>query len=156
MRSYRKILQLFLGAALLLSPSMTRAQSGTSSAAVSQFSLKNVLSCVDTSVSANTITCTSTQPIGAYSTSPFFLVTVKNANTGATTININGLGAIAVNKNATQALASGDIVANGTYWMYYTGSVFDVVGIVGGSSGSGTITNQVLNQLALGGASASA
>lgn len=51
----------------------------------------------DTSVSANTITVSLNTPLASYSAGmPIILVKIANTNTGATTININGLGAKAV------------------------------------------------------------
>lgn len=51
-------------------------------------------------------------------------VKFTNANTGASTININGLGAIAIKKSVTTALAAGDILAGGIYDLTYDGTNF--------------------------------
>jgi len=57
-------------------------------------------------------------------------VTVKftNANTGAATLNINGLGAKSIVKAGGAALKSGNIKANGVYTLVYDGSVFQLQG----------------------------
>jgi hypothetical protein len=52
----------------------------------------------------------------------------KNTNTGASTININGLGAIALKKNGgVDALQNGDIIAGSMYDLQYDGSNFQIV-----------------------------
>lgn len=47
-----------------------------------------------------------------------------NANTGASTLNIDSLGAIAIKKDGVAALAAGDIKAGSLYSLTYDGSVF--------------------------------
>lgn len=86
------------------------------------------MSCADTSISANTITCSTFQGLTGYVTGQTFFVQVANTTTGATTININSLGAKNVTKNGTTAIASGDLVANGNYAMRYDGTEFVVLG----------------------------
>lgn len=61
-----------------------------------------------------------------------------NANTGASTINVNSLGARTLQKNGA-AVGSGDIAAGGTYRITYDGTNFQVLGI-GGSGGGGGVT----------------
>lgn len=99
--------------------------------------IKNAIDCPDTSASANTITCvtTTTYPL-AYAAGQSVIVKVANANTGATTININSLGAKNVTKNGGTALASGDLTTK-AYLLRYDGTEFDIVGSIGGSGGSG-------------------
>jgi hypothetical protein len=67
-----------------------------------------------TSVSgADTIVGTATPAISAYAAGQIFVFAAAGANTGAATLNVNGVGAVAVNKTAgATALAAGDIVAN--------------------------------------------
>src|SRR3990167_2230022 len=57
-----------------------------------------------------------------------------NANTGAATLNLNGLGAKAIKKNVSSALVSGDILAGGIYHLHYDGTNFQISNSVGGSS----------------------
>lgn len=92
----------------------------------------------DTSVSANTITATSvTGTALSYSANKtILLVKVANTNTGATTININGLGSKAVTQQSTSALTAGMLVAGGEYFLAYDGTQFQLVG--GGGSGGGS------------------
>jgi len=50
------------------------------------------------------------------------------SNTGAATFNLNGLGAVAIKKGVPQAdLEAGDLVAGGTYWLYYDGALWNLV-----------------------------
>lgn len=51
-------------------------------------------------------------------------VRFTNANTGASTINLNSLGAIAIKKNVSVALVLGDIIAGGIYDLTYDGTNF--------------------------------
>ena len=53
--------------------------------------------------------------------------TVATANTGAATINVNGLGAVALNKGADAALATNDLIVSRTYMAVYDGTAFDVI-----------------------------
>ena len=111
---------------------------------VNAVTLKNAMACGDTSGSANTITCSTFQGLTAYIAKETFFVSMANTTTGATTININGLGAKNVTKNGTTPIASGDLVVGGVYAMQYDGTEFVVIGSIGGSGSTtlGTITPQ--------------
>jgi len=85
----------------------------------------------------------------AYVTGQMFTFKAINANTGATTINVNGLGAKGIIKNITTALESGDIVANQIISIIYDGTNFKMVGAVslnglGDVALTSLITNEVL------------
>lgn len=64
------------------------------------------------------------------------------ANTGAATINVNQNGAIAIKKNVSTALSSGDIQAGGIYLLAYDGTNWQLISTTGnipspgGSNGS--------------------
>jgi len=60
----------------------------------------------------------------AYTSGQLIKVKFTNANTGAATININSLGAKALKKSGTTALASGDITATQAFLLYYDGTNF--------------------------------
>jgi hypothetical protein len=60
-----------------------------------------------------------------------------NANTGASTLNINGLGAKEIRKSNGNALSSGNIKAGQICHLVYTGSVFQLLG-EGGEYGTAT------------------
>lgn len=65
-----------------------------------------------------------------------FLATANN--TGAVTINLNGLGAKSVVKNGTTALSASDIIAGRVIQLTYDGTNFQVSSGAGSSSGSGS------------------
>jgi len=64
----------------------------------------------------------------AYTAGQIFQVKFTNANTGASTINVNGLGAKAIKKNVSGALVSGDIAAGQVLNLAYDGTNFQIVG----------------------------
>jgi len=74
--------------------------------------------------------------VTSYQTNLNVIIKFTNANTGAATININGLGAKAIKKSASSALISGDIIAGQIIKLVYDGTNFQIVG--GGGSGGGT------------------
>lgn len=77
------------------------------------------------------------QGLDAY-TGKVVFVTFENANTGASTANIGGLGAVTIRKDVSgtwTALSSGDIVAGKLYRLYHDGTRFQID--LGGSGGSG-------------------
>jgi len=79
----------------------------------------------------------SLQGLDAY-TGKIVFVTFENANTGASTANIGGLGAVTIRKDVSgtwTALSSGDIVAGKLYRLYHDGTRFQID--LGGSGGSG-------------------
>ncbi|MCF6461505.1 hypothetical protein [Clostridium sp. Cult3] len=55
-------------------------------------------------------------------------VKFTNANTGASTLNINGLGAKSIRKSSGDELSKGDIRAGQILHLVYTGSVFQLLG----------------------------
>lgn len=62
-------------------------------------------------------------------------VRIHAANTGASTLNLNGLGATAI-RLLNAALAGGELAANATYILIYDGTYWQIIG-GGGSGGSG-------------------
>jgi hypothetical protein len=76
----------------------------------------------------NTITASLTPAITAYAAGQTFRFVASGANTGAVTINVNGLGAKAVTKNGTTALVTGDILLNAVYTLTYDGTQFQISG----------------------------
>lgn len=90
----------------------------------------------------NTITASITPSPTAYTAGQTFRFTAANANTGATTLNINGLGAKSIFKRGTLAIAAGDIAAGGVYEVVYDGTNFQ---LANASFPSGALINvQVL------------
>jgi len=75
----------------------------------------------------NTYTAGTTPALTAYVTGQPFLCTFTNANTGAATLNIDGLGAKSITKNSGQALELGDIRAGQIMLLAYDGTNFQIV-----------------------------
>lgn len=80
---------------------------------------------------------------------------VATANTGPATLNINGLGAVAIKNGGTTDIATGDILANKTYILSHDGTNFQLMNpsssAGGGTWGSitGTLSSQTDLQAAL-------
>lgn len=85
---------------------------------------------------ADTITGTVPDPFTAYANGQKFDFIAAADNTGAVTINLNGLGAKAVTKQGTTALRAGDIRAGAVVQIAYDGTRFQIVS--GASSGGAT------------------
>jgi hypothetical protein len=88
--------------------------------------------CPDTG-SANTYACSGVSQFSAYTTGQVVLLRATQANTGASTLNINTLGAKSIRRNGAQALASGEIAAGQIITLVYDGTAFQVqaLGITG-------------------------
>ena len=86
--------------------------------------------CYLTSVSgADTITAALASPtLAAYAAGQRFEFVSAGANTGAVTLNINSLGAKAVTKEGTTALAAGDIASGAVVQVVYDGTRFQLSG----------------------------
>jgi hypothetical protein len=82
----------------------------------------------------DTYTGSALSTITSYTSGEAFMCIFTNANTGASTINIDSVGAKAIQKNGSTALASGDILAGQPYWLLYDGTDFQIIGSLGGSS----------------------
>lgn len=80
-----------------------------------------------TSVSGTDVV-TATAPMGmsAYVVGQRFTLIAAGTNTGATTLNINGIGAKAITKNGTTALAAGDITSGQAIEVVYDGTQFQI------------------------------
>ena len=84
-----------------------------------------------TSVSGtNVITATGAFGMSAYATGQIFTFIASGTNTGATTLNINSLGAKAVTKNGTTALSAGDIATGRAITVFYDGTQFQLTASV--------------------------
>lgn len=78
--------------------------------------------------------------VASYTTNDTYVIKFSNANTGPSTLNINSIGAIALKKSVSTALASGDIPAGKEYVVIYDGTNFQVIGISGSATITGTDT----------------
>ena len=95
---------------------------------VSGLQLQNSTLTFLTSVAGtNVITGNLTPAIASYVAGQMFSFLSAGTNTGAVTLNINGVGAIAVTKLGSTALAAGDIPANTIIIVQYDGSEFQLV-----------------------------
>lgn len=75
---------------------------------------------------ANAQTLSLTPAITAYVAGQTFQFIPGNANTGATTININGVGAVAITKYGTAALAGGELTPGVVTTLKYDGTEFQL------------------------------
>lgn len=71
----------------------------------------------------NTITATLTN-LAAYVAGQVFTLIPTGANTGATTLNINSIGAVAITKGTAAPLVGGELVAGAAYQLVYDGTRF--------------------------------
>jgi hypothetical protein len=91
-----------------------------------------------TTGSANAYVLTLIPVAPAYSQGMVVRFISNFGNTGASTLNVNGLGAIAIKKFGSTALASGDIANNQAVEVMYDGTNFQLMVIPGTSGGSVT------------------
>lgn len=104
---------------------------------------------------ADTITATAAHSMAAYATGQEFVFVSAGANTGAATLNINAIGAKAITKNGTTALAAGDIPSGAAVKVVYDGTRFQMIGCVANKAQAGANTDITsLNAPALGAATA--
>ena len=89
---------------------------------------------------ADTITGALTPAITAYAAGQMFYFVAAGTNTGAVTLNINSLGAKAVTRDGSTALAAGDIVSGEVVVVVYDGTRFQVVSQLN-SSGDARFAN---------------
>lgn len=96
-------------------------------ASVDATTAKNAQYCPDTSVSANTITCSTTTTFPTLAAGQLIRVKVANTNTGATTIAVSGGSSKNVTKFGTTALAAGNLVSGSAYLFVYDGTQWQVL-----------------------------
>ena len=75
----------------------------------------------------DTITASAAVGMSAYTVGQTFRFIAAGANTGATTININGIGAKAVTKAGANVLNPGDLISGAVYEVIYDGTQFQLV-----------------------------
>lgn len=72
---------------------------------------------------ANAVTLTPTVAATSYTNGAVYQFTPQSTNTGATTVNVSSLGAVSlVQGSSRSALNGGELVAGGTYNIYYDGA----------------------------------
>jgi hypothetical protein len=100
----------------------------TGASTANTVNVARVVNCPDTSVTPNVITCLTASGFpAAYVEGQFVLVEMNTTNTGATTINIAGRGAVAVTTQAIAALPANALVNGGTYLLSYDGTQFQLL-----------------------------
>jgi hypothetical protein len=67
--------------------------------------------------------------VTAYNVNDAYVVRFTNANTGACSLNINGLGAINISKNNVVPIVGGDIAAGQQFIAIYDGTNFQLIGV---------------------------
>ena len=110
---------------------------------------------LDTSGSANSIVAALSPVPSALTQGMTVAITVANSNTGATTLNLNGLGAKNVTRNGN-ALTGGEMMAgqnylfsyNGTIWNLQTAPANSTLVYTGSGSTTGTANAQILATVA--------
>ena len=105
---------------------MADGTAGTDSATLSQ--IQSAYGTFLTVLGINTITATVSPSLTAYSAGQMFGFVAVNTNTGATTINISGLGAKSI-VTPLGTLNSGDIQTGDFYIIYYDGTNFQLLGV---------------------------
>lgn len=86
----------------------------------------NTAAYLTTVAGTNAITAVASLGMSAYATGQVFTFIASGTNTGATTLNINSLGAKAVTKNGTTALSAGDITSGQAITVVYDGTQFQL------------------------------
>ncbi|HMI02910.1 MAG TPA: pyocin knob domain-containing protein [Pedobacter sp.] len=82
----------------------------------------------------NNYTASITPAITAYAEGQVFYIKITTANTGASALNLNGLGYKILVKDGNLALVSGDLLAGKVYPVYYDGTNFQVLNAVASAS----------------------
>ena len=94
----------------------------------------NIETALYTAIGTDNYVITPSPAFTAYATNMAFLVLFTNANTGASTLNVSGLGAKAICKNISTALISGDIAAGVIAFCFYDGTRFQIAPGLGATS----------------------
>lgn len=89
----------------------------------------NIKSAAYTASGTNTYAITPSPAITSYASGQAFFVIFSNANTGASTINVNGLGAKSITKNGTVALSGNEIAAGSIAIVIYDGTEFQLIAL---------------------------
>jgi len=100
---------------------------------------------IATVTGTDTFVGTLSPALSAYATGNLFSFVAPNTNTGASTINLNSLGAKSITKQGTTALVAGDIVSGRIYLIEYDGTRFQLInpsvtGVTSFSAGSTGLT----------------
>jgi hypothetical protein len=91
----------------------------------------------------DTIVATAALGMSAYAAGQVFRFIASGDNTGATTLNINAIGAKTITKNGAVGLVAGDILANAIVQVVYDGTEFQLLGMGGGGGATGGGSDEV-------------
>lgn len=80
--------------------------------------------------SANALTATLSPVPASYTAGLGILLKIATTNTGAATLNVNGLGAVAITRADLSPVQAGDLVAGAIVRLHYDGTQFQVGGLV--------------------------
>lgn len=78
--------------------------------------------------SSNAYTLAASRVMAAYTTGDLYTFIANHSNTGASTLNVDSLGAKAIQKH-TAALTGGEIVSGGIYTVVYDGTQFQLLNV---------------------------
>lgn len=92
---------------------------------------------------SNIITGTATPSPAAYVAGQRFSFVAFSANVGAATLNVSGLGAKAITKNGSTALAANDILTGALIEVEYDGTRFQIINPATLSPSGGTVSGAV-------------
>ena len=85
---------------------------------------------------ADAYACSTSSPLTlGYTPGLRIAIMAASANTGASTLNVNGLGAVSIKKYVNQDLVLGDILANQIVEFVYDGTNFQITMMSTGQSG---------------------
>lgn len=89
----------------------------------------------------NTITASTAISYAALAAGFMVRVIPANTNSGAVTLNVNSIGAHAITKNGTTALAGGEMVAGHVYLLVWDGTEWQLIGAIGPASATVLASN---------------
>jgi hypothetical protein len=95
-------------------------------------SANDIVSYAADSVGTDSYAITPSPAITAYAAGQMFRFKANTANTGACTLNVNGLGAKTIKKDVSTDLATGDILANQIVTVVYDGTNMQLVSVISG------------------------
>lgn len=95
-----------------------------------------------TSAGTDTITISTNRAISSGDRAQGFSLRFKagGTNTGAATLNVDSLGAVAIKRQNGDALSAGDIVSGGIYDVAHDGTNYKLIGANAGATGFGSLT----------------
>ena len=99
---------------------------------------RNINAYVADTGSTNAYAIAPSPVISAYAAGQVFIFKAVNANTGASTLNVNSLGTKSIVKNGSTALASGDIASGQAVTVIYDGTNFQIISPLSSTTTAGS------------------